>query len=182
MLQRMENQGFIYDVGSPHRTLDMQWSREKLPPLKLSTYEHEKTAADVYVACKASGLEKWEGIIGRKKQKVIEDRYGLWCGKDIYFEIDMCTMGEKKLAEKIARYVKRPGWFHVLFVVCSTLTGQAKFDAETKQAQRITELMPTTFGTKYLVTIHSWFATEPLGECIVSANRADNFQPITAIP
>lgn len=139
---------YIVQIDRPHKSLDYQWSLPQKPkpkPYALSSYEHNVMAGDDYVALYlVGGLTKWRQN-KEKHRSIEEDALAEWHGKTIYIENDRGTEHEGDIASKAARYAKKDGWFHVLFVA-----------PRVSRAEQILDELPRDAGTRFIVTLQDY--------------------------
>jgi hypothetical protein len=160
MLERMERDKLIKNVGSPHARLENLWSISKRKYPGLSNYEHTLMEGDIYVSCATAGAEWVYKPSEFKKVGLIPDASCTLYGKRIYWEADNGTEGEQKIRSKCERYVRVSKHEEPFYVI---------FDASTEaRANTLLTWLPDNRRNQFLVTMHQFVKQSPLQFCYVS--------------
>lgn len=164
----MCDEGAINKLDPPHRTLEIMWAPKGMrKTLQLSGYEHFKAMGDVFIGLVSTGQLEKIGIKKPKEKNVIEDlRFKLFGLESIFYvEEDMGTMGLDKIESKVERYMKQPGWFHVIFDVPNENRAEAILTILSKYHRK----------NQFVVTLHEYMSANPLAGIYVSPASPENY-------
>lgn len=127
--------------------------------------------ADIYTALKLTGQEFTWIAKDDQKNGFRFDRAFEMFGKQFFLELETGShfyRNEQVIPDKVTRYMKLEGWFHVIFV---TMDYDPAVTA-TRNAEDLIRLL-SVYGrnTQFLITTHEAFLVDPLDYCLLDPRQ-----------
>lgn len=165
-----------------------------LPGTKAPTekYHHERSCAELYVACEITGLltewgtpERFEDYREYVKLGLLPDRISILDNTLIFWEVDEGSENYETVSDKIPRYVslsrKHPAHrFHVIFTTQDCYRSKnakrvLRQSARARAKRILLDLMEFKRGNQLLVGQLSEIVKDPLGRVFASPLNPESF-------